>query len=103
MPNHRLNQVAKERVIPHRLSALKDKPPICASYHFGRAHKRIWQTKGKHTNIIRYKYDLKPGDFVSIDQIVSVQPGLVPQISGYLTSNLIWGITLFVDHATEFT
>ena len=34
---------------------------------------------------------------------MSAQPGLVPQISGYLTSDQLWGITLFVDHATDYT
>ena len=40
---------------------------------------------------------------MSTNQSVSVQPGLVPQMSGYLTRNRICDITLFVDHATENT
>ena len=40
---------------------------------------------------------------MSTDQIVSAQPGLVPQMSGYLTSDQIWGITLFVYHTTDYT
>ena len=103
MPNHRLIQLSKERVIPHCVSALKDKPPIYASCCFGRAHKRPCLTKCKHTNTIQYKDDVNPGDCVSTDQIVSAQPGLVPQTSGNLTSNQIWGITLFVNHATDYT
>ena len=77
--------------------------PICASCHFGQAHKRPWQTKGKHTNPIISKDDVSPGDCVSTDKIVSVQLGLVPKMSGYLISDQIWGITLFVDHATDYT
>ena len=52
MPNIWLIQLSKERLIPRHLSALKEKLPICASFNFGRAHKRPWQKKGKHTNII---------------------------------------------------
>ena len=103
MPNHRLIQLAKERVLPHLLAVLKEKPPICASCNYGQAHKQPCRTKGKHTNTIRYKDDFNPGDCVSIDQILSAQPGLVPQMSGYLTSDRIWGITLFLDHATYNT
>ncbi len=35
--------------------------------------------------------------------MVSAQPGLVPQMLGFLTSEQIWGITMFVDHATDWT
>ena len=42
IPNHRMIQLSKERVIPHRLAALKYKPPICAYCRFGRAHNLPW-------------------------------------------------------------
>ncbi|KAL7505265.1 LOW QUALITY PROTEIN: hypothetical protein ACHAXN_002766, partial [Cyclotella atomus] len=35
------------------------------------------------------------------DQIVSAQPGLVPQYKGQLTRARIWGCTVFVDYATS--
>ena len=54
MLNHWMIHLSKERVIPHRLAVLKDKPLICASCHFGRAHKRLWQTKGKHTKTMGF-------------------------------------------------
>lgn len=37
-----------------------------------------------------------------MDQIVSAQPGLVPQMSGKLTRERIWGATCFVDHVSDF-
>ena len=43
-----------------------------------------------------------PGDGVSIDQIVSAQPGLIPQMSGFLTSKRLWGATTFVDHVSDY-
>ena len=102
MPNHRLIQLAKELVIPYHLSKLKDKPFICTSCRFGQTHKRPWQKKGKHTNPTRSKDDVNPGDCVSTYQIVSAQPGMVPQTSVYLTSNRILGIPLFVGNATDY-
>ena len=43
-----------------------------------------------------------PGDGVSVDQIVSAQPGLIPQMSGFLTSKRLWGATTFVDHVRYY-
>ena len=43
-----------------------------------------------------------PGDGVSVDQIVSAQPGLIPQMSGFLTNKRIWGSTMFVDHVSDY-
>jgi hypothetical protein len=37
-----------------------------------------------------------------MDQIVLVQPGLIPQMSGFLTNRRIWGCTTFCDHVSDF-
>ena len=37
-----------------------------------------------------------------MDQIVSAQPILIPQMSGFLTSRSIWGCTTFYDHVSDF-
>ncbi|KAL7460109.1 hypothetical protein ACHAXS_000576 [Conticribra weissflogii] len=52
---------------------------------------------------IRSKEHDQPGDCTSTDQMVSAQPGLVPQMTGFLTNERIWGATLFVDHASDWT
>jgi hypothetical protein len=44
----------------------------------------------------------KPSDGVSVDQITSAQPGLIPQMTGFLTSKRIWGCTTFVDHISDY-
>ena len=43
------------------------------------------------------------GVCVRIDQLVSAQPGIIPQISGYLKSMRIWEATDFVDHVLYLT
>ncbi len=103
IPYHRLIRLAKEGLIPKRLTKLRDNAPICVSCKFGQAHKRPWRTSGKKSNPIRNKQHNQPGDCVSSDQMVSAQPGLVPQMSGFLTSQRIWGVTLFVDHVSDYT
>ena len=68
---------------------------------FGRSHRRPWRSK-KAPGTIRKDSETEPGDCVSIDQIISAQPGLIPQQTGYLTSMRIWGATVFVDHVSDF-
>jgi hypothetical protein len=51
---------------------------------------------------IRKENESSPGDAVSTDQLHSAQEGLVPQVTGKLTSDRITGATIFVDHATNF-
>ena len=58
-------------------------------------------TKVKN-NSIQKPDQTKPGDGVSVDQIVSAQPGLIPQMAGFLTSKQIWGCTTFVDHVSDY-
>ena len=38
---------------------------------------------------------------MSVDQLVSAQPGLIPQTSGWLTSARVWAVTVFVDHSVD--
>jgi hypothetical protein len=37
-----------------------------------------------------------------MDTLVSAKPGLVPQMSGFLTNHQIWGTTVFVDHFSDY-
>ena len=58
--------------------------------------------RGKASGSIHWPEHILPGDGVSVDQIVSAQPGLIPQMSGFLTSCRIWGCTSFCDHVSDF-
>ena len=83
------------------LARVKDQVPICMSCTFGMSHTRPWRTKGTPGKI-RKEEEINPGDCVSIDQIVSAQPGLIPQMSGFLTNTRLWGATVFVDHVSDY-
>ena len=72
---------------------------------FGQAHRRPWRHKTSTTNVggtIRDPKSLTPGEKVCTDQLVSAQPGLVPQAKGSPTRARIWGATIFVDAATDW-
>jgi hypothetical protein len=44
---------------------------------------------------------MSPGARASTDQLVSAQPGLIPQISGRLTHQCVNGAKVFVDHCSD--
>mgnify|MGYP000436230487 FL=1 len=44
----------------------------------------------------------KAGDTVGIDQLISAQPGLLPQDKGILTRARVWAATVFVDYVTGY-
>jgi len=39
---------------------------------------------------------------IAVDQLISAQPGLVPQERGSMTRARIWAATIFVDFATRY-
>eukprot|EP00957_Ditylum_brightwellii_P175590 13369327-Ditylum_brightwellii.AAC.1 len=67
---------------------------------FGEAHNKSWHTKGKRGQI-HSKEDKSLGNGTSTDQLVSGQPGLVPQVGGCSTNKQMDGATIYVDHASD--
>ncbi len=97
----RLFQLAKWKILPQSILACEDKLPLCIACQFGLAHCRPWRRKGKATGSIRKPTEVQPGDGTSVDQIGSAQPGLIPQMAGFPTSDRIWGTTIFCNHVSN--
>jgi hypothetical protein len=102
LPFNCLIQLAHWWVLPCFILGCEDKPPLCVVCQFGQAHRRPWHTKGKDSGSIHCPTETEPGDGTSVNQIVSAQPGLIPQMSGFPTSDCIWGTTSFCDHTSDF-
>ena len=102
LPFRILFHLASMGFLPKRLLECRNKPPICVACQFGASHRSPWQTKGNKIGSIHRPEQTNPGDGVLIDQIVSAQPGLIPQISGLLTIQSFWGRTTFVDHVSDY-
>ena len=98
LPFPKLVELAEQGDIPKRLAALKGSTAACVACIFGTAHKKPWHTKSKRYNPICRPEDDGPGKRISTDQLVSAQPGLIPQISGFLTNLQSMGATAFVDY-----
>ena len=77
----KLQEMARQGILPKKLAHCKI--PSCSACLYGKATKRAWRSKlGKQTT---EKKALKPGEVISVDQMVSPVPGLITQMVGFLT------------------
>ena len=79
--------------IPKRLA--KVVPPKCAGCIFGAMTKVAWKGKEDQRHIF---IATKPGECVSVDQMISTQVGFIAQLKGKLTRDRYKAATIFVDH-----
>jgi hypothetical protein len=92
----RLQQAARQGILPRRIADCS--VPKCPSCLFGKAKRRPWRTRGQTNHIGRTI--TKPGDMVSVDQLISKTPGLIAQSTGKMTHRRHTVATIFVDHAS---
>ena len=93
----KLQEMARQGLLPRRLAHCKI--PSCSACLYGKATKRAWQSKlGKQR---QEKKALKPGEVISIDQMVSPVPGLITQMVGFLMRQRYKYATVFVDQASR--
>ena len=71
--------------LPKRLLECRNKTPRFLSFQFGWAHRPPWRTNGNRSGLIHRPDQTNPGNGILVDHIVSAQPRLIPQISGFLT------------------
>jgi transposase InsO family protein len=96
----RIQMMAKQRILPFRLS--KCPVPVCTACLYGKATKRKWRSK--HADNMKESYvPTKPGEVISIDQMISPTAGLVAQNTGMLTKARYKVATVFIDHATDYS
>ena len=95
-----LKLMARAGLIPRELATVD--PPVCPGCAYGKAHWKPWRRKGTK-NRRQIKTALKPGQVISIDQLISPTPGFVPTHRGRPTTARYIGATVFVDHYSDFT
>ena len=91
-------RLSKLGILPRRFIKLRNDLPPCVSCLFGQAHRRPWRNKSssKSTGGVLRSADItEPGQRIGTDQIISAQPGLVPQEKGQMTRARVWGATVF--------
>jgi hypothetical protein len=95
LPFGRIQHLAGRGDLPAYLA--KAKVPLCAACMFGKATKRPWRTRAPK-NKMTIPAATCPGAVVAVDQLVSSTPGLIGQMSGFLTHKRFVVTTVFVDH-----
>jgi hypothetical protein len=97
LPFKHLFQLAQYKLLPKLILTCEAKPSLCVACQFGTAHQHPWHSKTKASGSICHPNKIPPGDGTSVDQIVLAQPGLIPQMAGFPTSDQIWGTTIFLQ------
>ncbi len=98
-------RLCKAGFLPRKFLKLQNARPPCVSCMFGQAHRKPWRFKSSidgKDSVLRGPALSKPGQTVGADQLVSAQPGLVPQEKGSLTRAPIWAATVFVNYYTKY-
>jgi hypothetical protein len=91
----KLQQLTRHGEIPKRLVNVH--APRCAGCLFGAMTKVPWRgkkRKSKHTVFVA----TKPGECVSVDHLISTEPGFFGQTKGILTKTCYKNATIFVNH-----
>ena len=76
--------------------------PTCSSCLYAKATKRSWRSRSSD-NKDEARKPTKPGQCVSVDQLVSPTPGLVAQMIGFLTMTRYRYATIYVDQASRLS
>ena len=98
LPFPKLQQMAKDGQLPRRLA--KCHVPVCSACGYAKATKRPWRSKTVRDREAEVK-PTRPGQVVSVDQLVSPTPGLIAQMTGFLTKQRYNYATVYVDQATS--
>ena len=98
-PFRNLRWAAKIGLLPRKLQHCQD--IVCPACLYGKQKKRPWRYKGKEYLQHHIKKCTRPGECVSVDQLISSTPGLVGQTTGKLTTIRYKVATIFVDHYSD--
>ena len=75
----RIQQITKVETLPRRLATCDI--PVCTSCMYGKATKRPWRSKNSKNQAEANKPS-RPGECISVDQLISQSPGLIAQMRG---------------------
>ena len=98
-PFRNVRWAAQLGILPPRLAKCRN--IVCPACMYGKQKRRPWRTKGSDPTQHKIKKATRPGQCVSVDQLESKTPGLVPQTSGILTKSRYRIATVFVDHYSD--
>ena len=93
----RIREMARQGLLPKRY--VKCPTPACSACLYGKATRKKWRTKTPTRGNLD-KRATHPGAVVSVDQLESPTPGLIAQMSGFMTKQRYKCATVHVDQAS---
>jgi hypothetical protein len=96
-------RLCKHGYFPRRFLELEKQKLICPSCTFGKCRRCPWRTRGQPAGSLQSDSETSPGDSISIDHVISAQPGLVPRMDGKYTHDCIIAGCVFFDHVSGFS
>ena len=102
IPFTRMFQLVKHGLLPKKFQSLEKDKLICPTCAIGKCKRKPWRTRGKPGSL-RSEDQNAPGAKVSIDHIISAQPGLVPRMDGRHTRSRINSGCVFIDNHTGYS
>ena len=94
----KLQQMARDGIIPKKFA--KCPKPACSSCLYAKATRRQWRYKSARNDDEALK-PTKPGEVISVDQLISPTPGLIAQLTGSLTKERYKAATIYVDQVSR--
>jgi hypothetical protein len=82
-PFPKLQEMARQGILSPKLA--KCNVPICSACKYAKATKRPWRSKTAKNWSKHGASPPKVGEVVSVDQLVSPTPGLIAQMTGFIT------------------
>ena len=92
-PFAKMQEMAKRGALPKRLARCN--VPVCSACAYAKATKRKWRPRTAKNH--KPTAPTVPGEVVSVEQLVSPTPGLIAQMTGFITRKRYKYATVFVD------
>ena len=96
----RMQLMVRQGILPKKYEGVK--LPFCSSCAYGKSVKRNWRSK-RSNNRDEAKRPTKPGECISVDQLISPTPGLIAQMTGRLTTKRYSCATVYVDQYSSLS
>jgi hypothetical protein len=96
----KLAQMAKFGIIPARLA--KCPTPTCLACLYAKAIRKPWRSRTS-ANTDEARKPTRPGECVSVDRLVSPTPGLIAELSRFLTMKRYKYAMVYVDQASRLS
>ena len=96
----RMQLMVQQGTIPNKFRRCR--LPFCAACAYGKSTRKPWRSHSSN-NDEESAHPQRPGECISVNQLISPTPGFIAQMSGTLTTQRYKCATIFVDQYSGFS